>query len=85
MTQIERIRHMERILDEASEAAKALQPALERYLAVAPRIAELEAYYASAQWLKDYEDDEAGRLPEGLKRGVLSQDGLYNLLAELKE
>ncbi|MBR5224095.1 MAG: DUF4298 domain-containing protein [Clostridia bacterium] len=85
MTQIERIRHMERILDEAAEAAKALQPALERYLELKPRIAELEAYYASAQWLKDYEDDEAGRLPEGLKRGVLSQDAVYDLLQLQRE
>ena len=80
MTQIERIRHMEAILDEAAEAAAALHLALERYRALKPRIAELEAYYTSPQWMKDYEDDEAGRLPEGLKRGVLSEDAVYNLL-----
>ena len=32
--------------------------------------------------MKDYEDDEAGRLPEGLARGVLSEDAVYNLLYE---
>ena len=35
---------------------------------------------ASGQWKEDYEADEAGQLPSGLKRGVLSQDALYNLL-----
>ena len=33
-------------------------------------------------WRKDYEADEAGTLPAGLKRGVLSQDALYDLLCE---
>ncbi|MBQ7834490.1 MAG: DUF4298 domain-containing protein, partial [Ruminiclostridium sp.] len=34
---------------------------------------------------KDYEDDEAKKLPELLRRGVLSQDGIYNLLEQNKE
>lgn len=40
----------------------------------------LDDYYTSGQWLKDYEADEKGLLPETLKRGVLSQDALYELL-----
>lgn len=40
----------------------------------------LEAYYTSGQWREDYEADEQGLLPEDLKRGVLSQDALYDLL-----
>ncbi len=43
---------------------------------------ELQAYYDSTDWKKDYADDEAGLLPPELKRGVLSEDGLYNLLEE---
>ena len=42
----------------------------------------LEEYYTSGEWRNDYEADEAGLLPSGLKRGVLSQDGVYDLLAE---
>ena len=41
---------------------------------------ELVEYYESGQWLRDYEADERGELPRDLKRGVLSQDGLWNLL-----
>jgi 23S rRNA (uracil1939-C5)-methyltransferase len=41
---------------------------------------ELEAYFTSPLWKKDYADDEAGKLPKHLKRGVLSQDGIYDLL-----
>lgn len=48
-------------------------------------IDELKEYYDSGQWLKDYEADEQGKIPRDLKRGVLSQDGLYNLLCEIGE
>ena len=40
----------------------------------------LEVYYTSGEWREDYEADERGELPAGLKRGVLSQDALYDLL-----
>ena len=42
----------------------------------------LSDYYDSGQWLYDYTLDEMGLLPKDLKKGVLSQDGLYNLLCE---
>ena len=45
----------------------------------------LEEYYTSGEWREDYEADEAGQLPPDLKRGVLSQDGVFNLLERLKE
>ena len=44
----------------------------------------LEEYYKSGQWLKDYEMDEQGLIPKDLKRGVLSQDAVYNFLEEIK-
>ena len=44
------------------------------------KLALLETYYTSGQWRDDYEADERGELPPDLKRGVLSQDGLYDLL-----
>lgn len=39
----------------------------------------------SGQWLLDYEAEERGELPKNLKRGVLSQDALYNLLEEIRQ
>ena len=82
---IERIEHMERILDEAEAALICLRDAIERYRQVRPRLCELEAYYTSPQWLGDYDDDAMGKLPKGLKRGVLSEDAVYNLLRLQKE
>lgn len=45
----------------------------------------LNAYYQSRLWKEDFEKDEQGFFPIDLKRGVLSEDGLYNLLSEIKE
>ncbi|MBQ9733221.1 MAG: DUF4298 domain-containing protein [Clostridia bacterium] len=44
----------------------------------------LKEYMDSGLWLSDYEADERGELPPELKRGVLSQDGLYELLQEVE-
>ncbi len=42
----------------------------------------LSEYYISDAWKRDYAADEAGLLPKDMKRGVLSEDGIYNLLEE---
>ena len=44
----------------------------------------LAQYQQSGLWLADYELDEQGTFPPDLKRGVLSQDALYDLLQETK-
>ena len=44
----------------------------------------LKGYMESGKWRKDFEADEKGKLPAGLKRGVLSEDGLYNLLEDVR-
>ena len=46
---------------------------------------KLEDYYKSQQWKDDFAMDEAGEFPDKLKRGVLSEDGIYNLLERNKE
>ena len=83
MEQIERITYMEQILDEAAAAVSSLAGALEKYSAVQDRLQELIAYYDSEQWRQDFEDDSAGKLPKTLKRGVLSEDAVYNLLSDV--
>lgn len=88
MEQLERIQRMEARLDEVSKVIEELSIALEHYHEIQEDIKLLEAYYGSADWKKDYADDEAGKLPADLKRGVLSEDAVYNLLAnnnDLKE
>lgn len=53
--------------------------------AMQEKIRRLTAYMESGLWLADYERDARGELPPGLKRGVLSQDGLYGLLEEIRQ
>ena len=85
MRNIERIEYMEEILNEGQAAVSALSEALAAYAALAPRLSELFDYYGSAQWFSDLADDEAGNLPEGLKRGVLSEDAVYNLIDDNRQ
>ena len=77
---IERISLMEDRYDEVTRVLAALEEAIEEYEDFKSEIDALKEYMASGQWKEDYEADEAGQLPSGLKRGVLSQDALYNLL-----
>jgi len=83
MTRIERITKMEALFDKSEEVVKRLEAALEDFAELEGDIAELEAYY-DKDWRKDFEADEAGKLPKDLKRGVLSEDGLWNLLEDYK-
>ena len=46
---------------------------------------KMEAYYTSRQWKDDLAMDEAGKFPDKLKRGVLSEDGIWNMLERNKE
>ena len=84
MQQIERIERMEALFDKSAEVVSRLQQALDDFASLQPAIAELEAYYTSPQWRADFEADEAGQLPKSLKRGVLSEDGVWNLMGEYR-
>ena len=85
MEQIARIRQMEQCLDQATEATQHLFAALEKYKEAQSAIQSLSTYLSSGEWQKDYETDEAGQLPKDLKRGVLSQDGMWNVLGDCHE
>jgi len=65
--QIKRIAYYEDVMQRAENGSAEL-------------LGELSEYYGSAAWKRDFAADEAGLLPQKLKRGVLSEDGIYNLL-----
>lgn len=83
--QIERIREMELRMERVAKTVGELSAALSHYEAVEDDLAALDQYYGSDEWKQDLAADEAGRLPRDLKRGVLSEDGLWNLLSEVRE
>lgn len=82
---IERICRMEEKMDAVLSAAAEMERALKNWEQVRPALEELTAYYDGELWLSDFRADEAGLLPEDLKRGVLSEDGLFNLLERARE
>ena len=82
MNQVERITRMENLLNEAKAAAAALDQALDRYAAAREGLAELEAYYSGGVGIREFEDDSAEKLLKDLRRGVLSEDAVYDLLTD---
>ena len=80
-----RIRQMECHLNTALAAVKHLEGALDEWEAAQDAIIALNEYYGSQAWHQDLADDEAGLLPKDLKRGVLSQDAIWNLLTDLRD
>jgi len=83
--QIERIREMEQRMERVAKTVEELMTALSHFKALDDDLELLDQYYGSDEWKQDLAADEAGRLPRDLKRGVLSEDGLWNLLSEVRE
>lgn len=80
-----RVREMEERYDRLTRVLAGLEDALAAYRRVRPDLEALREYMDSGQWKTDFERDEAGEIPAGLKRGVLSEDGLYDLLQEAQD
>ena len=83
LLQIERIKWMEQRYNNALAAIK--DGSAVSLKAVKEDVAELSKYYGSELWKQDFAADEAGKLPPDLKRGVLSEDGIWNLLSDYRE
>ena len=71
---------MENLLNYVMEARKEQHANQEKSAKIQKTIRILADYYSSKEWKQDFADDEAGLLPKDLKRGVLSEDGIWNIL-----
>ena len=85
MEQTERIKEMEQRMNRASMAVMGLSAALDQFEAAKNDIDTLNTYYGSSEWKEDFDADQQNLLPKDLKRGVLSEDGLWNLLENYRE
>ena len=83
LLQIERIKWMEQRFNNALAAIK--DGSADSLEVIEKDVAELSKYYGSELWKLDFAADEAGNLPPDLKRGVLSEDGIWNLLSDYRE
>lgn len=69
----------------ALKIVRAMDSALNAFELVQGDIRTLDEYYGSDEWKADLAADEAGLLPPTLKRGVLSEDSIWNLLEDNKD
>lgn len=78
------IKQIESMENKLSLGEKDLDQALASLEKIEERLGDYQAlfaYYQSPKWQQHLELDETGQLPQDLSRGVLSEDGIYNLLA----
>ena len=81
---VKRIKELESVFDEVSKTLKE-EPIKLNDTEYQNKIKILVDYLDSGMWLKDYELDEKGLIDQSVKRGILSEDGLYNLIFKIQE
>lgn len=82
---IQRIKDFEYKFNEVSRVMAALDMALDEYIDIKSYIGDLKDYMESGRWKADFEADEKGEIPADIERGVLSEDGLYDLLEDVEK
>ncbi len=87
---IDRIQRMnnlyESVLNDIEQLSQTdTEPTEELFDNLRSNIYTLESYYTGGDWLQDFEADEAGLLPKDMPRGVLSEDGLNDLLDTFRD
>lgn len=85
MFSIRRIMEMENLFDQISQTLASESISLKQLYEIEEPIKQLEAYYTSPLWKEDFDADCRKLLPEDLKRGILSEDGIYLLLEKYSE
>lgn len=85
MKSFEHIEKMERIMDRQAEVLRDLNAALDAMESGNEDYNSLVNYYYSEQRDMDMEDDNKGLIPQNIKRGVLSEDAVYNLMSDYYE
>lgn len=79
--QIEKMEALMAQLEKDYDAFKLMEEKIQQ---AAQDLTTLKSWYFSPEWLLDYALDEAGAY-EGVDRGVLSEDGLYNLFLDYSQ
>lgn len=73
---------MEKRMRRADKVLKSMEYALDEWDMMNSDLKALNKYLGSEDWKADMKADEAGLLPDNLRRGVLSEDGIWNLLVD---
>ena len=81
---IERISLNEERYDRILDSLKDLEGSLNKFGSVKKDIKLLNKYYGSKNWVKDKDAYENNKIPK-IKAGVLSEDGVWNMLSDIDE
>ena len=81
---IERIKINEEKLDKIIAAVNEINNVLDEFDNIQKDIEELNVYYGSKEWFEDKEAHDSGKI-KNVKAGVLSEDGAWNALTDLRE
>ncbi len=79
---IKRVARMEAVYDQSCQAVEALLQAAQTYLDRRAQLRELEEYYLGPVWMADFDRERAGEFPRDMKRGILTEDAIYDLLTD---
>jgi hypothetical protein len=79
---VARIKGMERRMRRAEKVLRSMEYALDEWDMMNSDMKVLNKYLGSEEWKADLMADEEGLLPDNLRRGVLSEDGIWNLLVD---
>lgn len=82
MEKFKHIIEMEEILNKHEKLVSDLSEFLEVMDKNKEEYKKLIEYYYSEKRNQDLKDDENGLIPKHIKRGVLSEDEIYNLMAD---
>lgn len=80
--QIERIKEKEKALEKLEELNNKLADIVKELKSYKKDYDKVSDYYGSEEYMKDIEADSNNKLPEDLKRAILSEDEAYNALGE---
>ena len=83
--QLERIAHYEQLMAELAKDMEDLEELLKTLQETQQTATALSKYYSSSDWTLDKDFSESEYFPERQTSGVLSEDGLYNLLGDYYE
>ena len=81
---IDRIIKNEERFDQISDSIKKLDEAIELFKNKEKDLALLKKYYGSKNWFKDKDAYENNQIPK-IKAGVLSEDGVWNMLSDIDD
>ena len=79
---VNRIKDMEKRMRRVTKVVKSMEYALDEWDLMNSDLKVLNKYLGSEEWKADRQADEAGQLPDNLRRGVLSEDGIWDLLVD---